>query len=76
MSMDESWMHVAEFAAYIVAVMVGLDMIAERWFPCCKTKQVGELQEVLVGDGPESSSGEDDGTASANNDFHDPWQGI
>ena len=73
--MEESWMHVAEFAAYIVAVVVGLDMIAERWFPCCKTKQVGELNEVLVGDGPDSSS-DDDGTVAANNDFDDPWQGI
>ena len=37
--MEESWMNIAEFSAYIVAVMVGLDMIAERWFSCCKTKQ-------------------------------------
>lgn len=73
--MEESWMHVAEFAAYIVAVVVGLDMIAERWFPCCKTKQAGELQEVLVVDRPDSSS-DDDGTVRANGDFQDPWQGI
>ena len=69
--MEESWMHVAEFSAYIIAVVVGLDMIAERWFPCCKTKQAGELQEVLVGNGPESSS-DDDETVSANDDFQDP----
>ena len=74
--MEESWMHVAEFSAYIIAVVVGLDMIAERWFPCCKTKQAGELQEVLVADRPDSSSDEDGGTAGANDDFHDPWQGI
>ena len=71
--MEESWMHVAEFAAYVVAVVVGLDMIAERWFPCCKTKQVDELQEVLIGEGPES---DDDGTVNADDDFRDPWQGI
>ena len=71
--MEESWMHVAEFAAYVVAVVVGLDMIAERWFPCCKTKQAGELQEVLIGEGPESDN---DGTVNADDDFHDPWQGT
>lgn len=32
-------MDIAEFAAYVVAVAVGLDMIAERWLTCCKYKR-------------------------------------
>ena len=36
--METEWMEVAEFAAYVVAVIVGLDMIAERWLPCCKSR--------------------------------------
>ena len=73
--MEESWMHAAEFAAYVVAVVVGLDMIAERWFPRCKAKEEEEeeLQEVLIVDNPEPSNDDDDGTVSANDDFHDPW---
>ena len=37
-TMDSEMLDVAEFAAYIMAVLVGLDMIAERWLPCCRTK--------------------------------------
>ena len=36
--MENEWIDIAEFTAYIVAVVVGLDMIAERWFHCCKSK--------------------------------------
>jgi hypothetical protein len=74
--MEESWMHIAEFGAYVVAVVVGLDMIAERWLPCCKTRKVDELQEVLIVDNPEPSNDDDDGTVNANDDFNDLWQGI
>lgn len=70
--MEESWMNIAEFSAYIVAVMVGLDMIAERWFSCCKTKQVNELQEILIANNidPDFDS-IDDRTVNANDDFCD-----
>jgi len=70
--MEESWMNIAEFSAYIVAVMVGLDMIAERWFSCCKTKQVNELQEILIANNndPDFDSN-DDRTVNANDDFYD-----
>ena len=37
--MQTEWMEIAEFAAYIVAVLVGVDMIAERWIPCYKSKR-------------------------------------
>lgn len=36
--MQADLLEIAEFTAYIVAVLVGLDMIAERWLPCYRTK--------------------------------------
>lgn len=71
--MEESWMHAAEFGAYVVAVVVGLDMIAERWLPCCKTRKVDDLQEVFIVDASKSSSDDDGVTVNADDDFHNHW---
>ena len=62
-------------SAYVVAVVVGLDMIAERWLAFCKTKPASELREVLVVNASSDIESESDGdTLSANDDFDDSWQ--
>lgn len=46
--MQTEWMEIAEFAAYVMAVVVGLDMIAERWLPCCKNKAKASSQNARL----------------------------
>ena len=48
--MEAEWMDIAEFSAYVIAVLVGLDMLAAR---CCSKKpdKSDDEEEIIFQDG-------------------------
>jgi hypothetical protein len=49
--METEWMDIAEFSAYVIAVLVGLDMLIVRCCKCKKKKKEDDPTERIFQDG-------------------------